>query len=374
MDAAWWSLPGPRDFLETVVSDVRQGLNVIVTPPACCPVTERVLEPLFRRYESLHFVSLDSSEIAAPISEALHERLGVRPRAGQLANPAHLAEALPERQVVFVDGLDAANAPLWLDFLSQYQHACNGKPSHRRSVFCVAVSVSCGVEPKQDIVLSLKRFGAHFYRIDGVLQMETLLPRSGHAAVERDLLVSVGVELAGCDGRLAKTIAETGSSFLTAPLQVLRRYGDTLDWSSEDLDRGGLAKGCEEVFDGRQRWHSSALALRNDDAELLRRIWHGQIRVLFPFIEEQRIRLSGVVEPFLNLPVDTVNGRAEQAIDLEVGEMLYHLRAKRLPSGVWDTLRCLRDMRNDLAHLRPVDTALLRCSAFRRMASEASAK
>lgn len=366
---AWWSLPGPREFLETVVSDVRQGLNVIITPPAFSPVTERVLEPLFRRYESLHFVSLDSSEIAFPISEALHERLGVRPRAGHLASPAHLAEAIPDRQVVFVDGLDAANAPLWLDFLSQYQHACNGKPSHKRSVFCVPVALGCGVEPRQDIVLSLKRFNAHFFRIDGVLQMETLLPRGGHTAVERDLLVSVGVELAGCDGKLAKAIAEAGSSFLTAPLQVLQRYGECLAWSSEDLGCGGLAKGCEEVFDGKQRWHSSALALRNDDAELLRRIWHGQIRVLFPFIEEQRIVLAGIVEPFLNLPIDTVSGRAEQAIDLEVGEMLYHLREKRLPSGVWDALQCLRAMRNDLAHLRPVDPVLLRCAAFRRMAS-----
>jgi len=369
MDAAWWSLPGPSEFLENVVSDVRGGLNVIVTPPPCSPVTEKVLEPLFRRYESLHFISLDSTEISAPISEALHDRLGVHPQPGQLASPAHLAEALPDRKVVFVDGLDATSAPLWLEFLSQYQHGCNGKPAHKRSVFCVAVSVGCGVEPKKDIVLSIRRFEADFHRVDGVLQMETLVPRDNRTAIERDLLVSVGAELAGCDGGLAKAIVESGNVFLTAPIPILKGYGESLGWSDAELQNGGLVKGLEEVFDGKRRWHSSALALRHDDVGLLHRIWHGQIRVLFPFIEEQRIAIAEVVEPFLPLPVDTIYGRAEHAIDLELGEMVYHLRGKRLPPGIWDSLQCLRDMRNDLAHVRPVDPSLLRSQTFRRMAS-----
>jgi hypothetical protein len=369
MDAAWWALPGPSGFLANVVGDIRRGLNVIVTPPPSSPVTERVLEPLVRRFESLHFISLDSDDISVPISESLHERLGVQPRPGQLASPAHLAEALPDRNVIFVNGLNATNAPQWLDFLCQYQHGCNGRPAHKRSVFCVAISAACGVEPKQDIVLSLRRFGADFHRIDGVLQMENLLPRDGRAAIDRDLVVSVGAELAGCDGTLAKAIVESGRDFLTAPIPVLRRHGESLGWGPADLEGEGLIRGSEEFFDGKRRWHSSALALRNNDAALLRRIWHGQIRVLFPFIEEQRIALSNVVEPFLSLPVDTVDGRAEHAIDLEVGQMLYHLRGRRLPPGIWDAIACLRDMRNDLAHLRPVDPALLQSAAFRRMAA-----
>ena len=369
MDAAWWALPGPSAFLADVVADIRRGLNVIVAPPPSSPVTEHVLEPLVRRFESLHFISIDSADIAFPISESLHERLGVQPTPGQLASPAHLAEALPDRNVIFVDGFSATNAQLWMDFLCQYQHGCNAKPAHKRSVFCVAMSAACCVEPKQDIVLSLRRFKANFHRIDGVLQIENFLPRDGRAAIERDLLVSVGAELAGCDGALAKAIAESGRNFLTSPIPVLRRYGESLGWGPAELEGDGLTKGIEEFFDGKRRWHSSALALRNDDAALLRRIWHGQIRVLFPFIEEQRIALSDVVEPFLSLPVDTVDGRAEHAIDLEVGQMLHHLRGRRLPPGTWDAIACLRDMRNDLAHLRPVDPALLQSAAFRRMAA-----
>jgi hypothetical protein len=368
MDAAWWALPGPSRFLADVVGDIRRGLNVIITPPPCSPVTDRVLEPLVRRFESLHFISIDSADISDPISESLHERLGVNPKPGQLASPAHLAEALPDRNVIFVDGLDATNSPLWLEFLSQYQHGCNGKPAHKRSVFCVAISVACGVEPKQDIVLALRRFEANFNRIDGVLQMENLLPRDGRTAIERDLLVAVGTELAGCDGGLAKAIVESGRDFLTAPIPVLKRHGESLGWSPAEVEGGGLTKGIEEFFDGKRRWHSSALALRNDDTALLRRIWHGQIRALFPFIEEQRIALANVVEPFLPLPVDTSDGRADHAIDLEVGQMLYHLRGRRVPPSIWDAISCLRDMRNDLAHVRPVAPELLRSAAFRRMA------
>jgi hypothetical protein len=354
MDAACWSLPGPARFLTNIVDDLRSGLNVLVTSPAVCSISERVLESHIRAYESLHFICIDADECATPISESLHRRFGVPVTPGQLATAAHLAEHISARNVIFVMGVDSSTVTHWIDFLSQYQHGCNGRPPHSRSVFCVPLPASYGVALKRDAVLAVRRFEAEFWRIDGVLQMERLLGPSEAPSIERELMISMGAEVAGCDIGLSHAIAEVGTAFLTSPFDLLLSYSRRKQWSETELQEGGLDSGVEELFDGVRRWHSSALALRQAEDELSRRFWHGQIRALFPFIEEERISLAATVEPFLRLPVNTHYGPVARAVDLELSEMIFFLRGKRLPPLVWDALQCLRQMRNELAHRRPV--------------------
>jgi hypothetical protein len=89
-------------------------------------------------------------------------------------------------------------------------------------------------------------------------------------------------------------------------------------------------------------------------AEVKRRVWRGQVAVLYPFIEEQRVKIVPQVRGYLRLPVETTYGRVDDPEDLEVGQLLYFLRGKNIHARLWRLLSILTDMRHALAHLEPV--------------------
>jgi hypothetical protein len=105
--------------------------------------------------------------------------------------------------------------------------------------------------------------------------------------------------------------------------------------------------------------HSVALAIRNDDAELRRRIWKAEVAVLYPFLEERRLHLLPRLRPYLRLPVETTYGPVEDVYDLELGQLVHFLRGRNLPRELWRLLNVLTDMRHALAHLRPVPAEYL---------------
>jgi hypothetical protein len=83
-------------------------------------------------------------------------------------------------------------------------------------------------------------------------------------------------------------------------------------------------------------------------------VWNAQVRVLFPFLEQERVRLAPIVQPFLRLPVPTPNGMIYDLYDLELGEMYHHLRTSGLAQETKDRMALLVEMRHALAHLKPV--------------------
>src|SRR5262249_56154062 len=99
--------------------------------------------------------------------------------------------------------------------------------------------------------------------------------------------------------------------------------------------------------------HAAALAA-SDEALLERRVWNAQVRILFPFLEHERVRLVPIVQPFLRLPVPTPKGMIYDLYDLELGEMYHHLRTSGLPQETKDRMAVLGEMRHALAHLKPV--------------------
>jgi hypothetical protein len=88
---------------------------------------------------------------------------------------------------------------------------------------------------------------------------------------------------------------------------------------------------------------------------------------LYPFIEEQRVRLAPEVDRLIRFPVQTTFGTVDRALDLEIGQLVYFLRGRRVPNQTWDQLITLRNMRHHLAHLRPVPHRDLLSPEFPRL-------
>ncbi|MFO0822574.1 MAG: hypothetical protein U0792_05545 [Gemmataceae bacterium] len=284
----------------------------------------------------------------------MHDALGLAPADGQLPGPAALAEAVHAGDVIWVDGLDAARWPVWARFLAQYQHACHAREEDRRGLFCVPLVGSLPAEPVADTALAVCRWGESLSRLDVMLHLDRLLPAAFPSPTLRRVAMAVATELGGADPQLGVRLATLGPDLLTDPVGILASHAAERGWTTADLKRPAWHGGVVERLEGEERVNSAALAAGGDREGIQRRVWQGQVRVLYPFIEEQRVRLVQEVGRLIPLPVETTYGRVERAIDLEIGQLVHFLRGRRVPDQIWRQLVLLCDMRHSLAHLRPV--------------------
>lgn len=138
--------------------------------------------------------------------------------------------------------------------------------------------------------------------------------------------------------------------FVTRPPQELRAA-----WRSGAVDQ----------WEHETRVSLGARDTAKDTVMLDRLVWRAQNRVLMPLIDESRARLERI---FLSRAgKDVLRGLAEQERDrrsprrseqqpFEIGTMYHAVRSQkvRLPDKDRECLYLLRDIRNALAHLRPI--------------------
>jgi hypothetical protein len=178
-------------------------------------------------------------------------------------------------------------------------------------------------------------------------------------ALHRQLTLAVACELAGTDAALARALAELELRELLQPTEFLRAEAGRRGWDAARAHRRCWEDGLLDAVDGGEVVHAAALAVCGDDAELRRRVWRAEIRVLYPFIEELRLRLLSRLRPYLRLPVETTYGLVDDVYDLELGQLVHFLRGRNLPRELWRLLNVLAGMRHALAHLRPVPVEYL---------------
>ena len=112
--------------------------------------------------------------------------------------------------------------------------------------------------------------------------------------------------------------------------------------------------------------HSARAAVEEPAREIDRRVWSAQVSVLMPWIEERR---HATVER--NLYEIRYRMRRADMNDsdphgMELGELVSLLQAPGVPHGLRRAVARLRNHRNRLAHLAPLDPD----SALRLLESE----
>jgi hypothetical protein len=347
LDAHWWQLPGPGRFVASVLSDLRSGRNVLLRFPLhTAGGIREAVEAEVRANDLWRWAPLDATEFfastPAELALMLHDRLHCEPPPGQLPGPAALARAIPDGEVLWVEHLGAGQWPVWARFLAQFQHAC------------VPLVGRLPTEPDSDTALAVHRWGRSLTRLDVMLYLDRRAPTAFPSRTLRQVALAVATELGGADAGLGVRLASIGVQLLADPLSVLGEHASERGWTQACVERPAWHDGVIERLDGEERVNSAALLAAGDHEAVRRRVWKGQVRVLYPFIEEQRVRLVPEVNRFLRFPLETTYGTVERAIDLEIGQLVHFLRGQRLPDLTRRQLLVLCNMRHSLAHLRPV--------------------
>lgn len=168
------------------------------------------------------------------------------------------------------------------------------------------------------------------------------------------------------DGRLATLTAELPEHRTAAGHVVTANYRTTTARPPVQF-RTVWARGLVELWDGQVRPNHAIIAPNERDDDLRAKIWRGQNRALTPFIDEHRARFENTLRSRASMAVlaeltrsdwrdrpdnqDTDSRRAA----LELGPMAWAVGTRRVRIPNANLLFCLRDIRNLLAHLRPLD-------------------
>lgn len=98
-----------------------------------------------------------------------------------------------------------------------------------------------------------------------------------------------------------------------------------------------------------------------DDAELMQRVWMAHNRALIQYVDEERAHYEQMI--LAKAPRDTLTDLRQRDDDIiEIGSLTWLVESRRVDIGKKDRerLQTFRDLRNDLAHRKPVSDELLR--------------
>ena len=269
----------------------------------------------------------------------------------ELARDEHFQERL-----IWVSGLSAATWPKWSTFLRSYSDASrNHVPTERRTVFVVPL---CGAGfdhvELSEVAVAHHEFRDVVHRDDlYILALQYAHDRPRRRVI-RSLLAHTIANIAHWDPALAKRLLEADLQSALQPRAILRAYAQERAWSAqtpEDWEAG--------TVDGPRKRpivHSALLLAQGREAELGRRLWAAQASVLMPLLEERRAELIDRHRDHFDLPFETDLDRIEKPEDFELGPLVYYFHRHGPPNRkLMGEVKQLRDLRNKLAHLVPLE-------------------
>jgi len=344
----FWQLPGPKRFLENASKDLAVGKNVVLGLPAFSPPgLQSGLKEL-----TADVWTWNTIEVTNEVPTVFFFRRFVRERKpSTVPSVSALVQAEEfENHLLWLEGLNQDNWPLWKRFIEDYQHACRMKAVTRRSLFIVPLSGSlASVPPADDIALSYRPWRDTVNELDMLIYATVLLQDKPMVAKQRNLLAAVIARVALWDPFTAERLIQLPAKEVLRPQRALRELAAERGWTNDTPV--SWEKGTQNVIDGRTQVHAALLALNDGQGRLEKRIWSAEISVILPLLEEQRQALIPTVRPFLRFPINTGYSVITDAQDLEIGHLANQLNGAGVNPSIRQRIYFLRRIRNQLAHM-----------------------
>ena len=292
----WARLPGPADFLDTILEDLTDRITVFAGLPDEVPADELAIEIA----DAVKYTSLGQ---------------------WQAVRPAEVSSSAPSESLARrLDAGNATNAVLWVDAVSTDEGAA-AWVSHARRFgdisemprLCIVMSEVCAGAHGEEKRLRRRLWRDFVTPLDSRALVERTSRRAGH----RQLHVALKSAL----------IAEIAREDLTL---------------ADHLSRDPLGRILES------RKHAREC------------IWAAQVSVLLPLVEQERQRLLRIHEALWRIPHIRKDGTEIKSLhDLEIGDMAVQSQYDGLLERERHRLGWLRRVRNALAHNEVVPWATL---------------
>lgn len=363
MNAFWWLLPGPAGFVARVVRDIRKGNQVILALPRHLPGG---IKPEIRRElgDAWPWFSLPGALEQDPASY-LHERFMPQASPECLHTPEALIETVALHNRVFWLHLQThQESQTWLPFLKRYRAACQAYGRNGPAQLVVVLEGDATHDmPAAAPCLKVRLWRNVGGGLESMLYADHCLQSLGLSILKRQVAASTCARIALWDPGTTAYLADRYEDFLQNPVEMLADLARSRGWTA---DAGpSWAHGQVDTVDGEERVHSAFYALQNDRRELDRRIWKGQVAVLFPFLEERRRELLETKRHTLYAPFETNRNGYTRYVDhieeLEFADIQEQLRTGfPYDSEALKLVGSLKATRDKLAHLEPLSEGELK--------------
>ena len=283
----WARLPGPADFLDTILEDLTDRIAVLAGIPDHVP----------------------SGDLAVEMADMIKNRgLGVwnvvRSEEAYSTTPS---DSIARR----FDDHNASGSVLWIDATlgdaataAWANHAVQLADYPDMSRLCIVTSMACAELHGEEKRLRRRLWGDFVTHLDSRALVERVSRRAGHKPPHIALKSTLISEIAGADLVLAERL------------------------SLEPIGR-----------------------ILRDGQHPRERIWAAQVSVLLPVVERERQRILDTHQAFWQLPHFRKDGtEILQLSDLEVGDMAAQARLGGPLESIRKRLNWLRSVRNALAH------------------------
>jgi hypothetical protein len=354
----WWTLPGPRSFINAVIDDIQEGKTVFLCLPDHTP--GRLSQYLQEAFEGVFgWISTRVEPGISPI-DFLYEYVGPDAAPGRLRNPANLVlEEGFRNKLIWLDDIPQQDWEQWAGFFEEYERISRSVPDSRRSCFVVRLAGPCALLPlPRGVGLSAQRWDGFLRRHD-MLVYSTAHVADRTTGLESDLAAALVSVLGGWDPDLCDHLAGCEIRDLLQPAEILRAFASERGWtfSSPSLDQEKWSKGLWQTYNGSPTPHTCFSVVLNGSRHLDYLIWQAEIGVLMPYIEQQRQKLIEQHRPLLKMPYQTTSGVIEDIYDLEIGIIEWILvgAGATITNGELQFVSSLKHARNKLSHLTPVD-------------------
>lgn len=350
-----WSLPRPASFIDEIEYSIRDGSNVIARFPTFVPSgLEQVLQD---RLDSLfEWTVVDASTSRSGPVAFLREQICPEVREYRASTMTELANTAEfQGRLVWVKGIAGMQWPDWAAALSAYADACRNVDLVSRTIFVVVLLGDAIDREAPEQVALVQR---DFRDVVDALELFTIaLCRLSDASPDRDqcaLLAHVVSQVARWDCALAEELISLSPEEILYPEAALVRYAKRRGWTNETTR--SWESGTVDGPTDRPTVHSALLWISGETRLVRQRVWAAQAAVLLPLVEERRNALVPRCRRYLKLPVETEGGqKVYDPFELGMGQLAWHLERTTAPRAVKKQVRRLRDVRNKLAHMEPLD-------------------
>ncbi|MCC6265483.1 MAG: hypothetical protein IT169_18060 [Bryobacterales bacterium] len=366
MEPFWWNLAGPSRLLESIIEELRQGRNIALRID--CDLAFDIAGAIRNAIEHLNewdWQKIDLREIGlgSPIDILWSLVNGDSIEKSEQDITNLLNHSGFQGKVIWIEGLNRDSVAPWVEFFLEYAHACRGVSLLRRTLLCMVLVDELRHAVVRDdvcaVVLSCDKF---ISRLDILVYSDQIVRDRGLDGLTRQVSVAVIAQLALWDRSLCAYLAAFDISDLLNPQTILIDWATTRGWNTDGRrHRPSKESGSLGVVDGETHTHSAFLAVSDSMSEVDRRIWRGQVGILFPFIEERRIQIIDRIKTQIPLPVITPCDEVfNDYADIEIGLLATLVRDNySINYDIRKLVATLRHMRNRLAHLEKVSAEVL---------------
>lgn len=319
-----WALPSAQQFLAEVAPMIWRG-GAVISCDASTPagLAERLVNHL---REDLTLERIDPPPGVLPLA-VLGEHCG---RAG-----ATMAQVLASGRFFLIEGQDMAAPDLdrWshalTDFACQFEKAGQG-------------GALLFLGPARVPRLGKLDWATRLRRTDAMIWAEYAVP-AGRSELMQRLAVNLAVELCGWRLDLVADLVSQREEDILDPMGWLQRQIDEAIATPASFGHASFACPLH-------------LLVKSETVELRRRIWAAQLSVLFPWIEGHRQMLIERHGKHLHLDEHLRAMGVQSVEDIELGGLRRQL-GMVLARDEAEQVAALANLRNDLAHRKPISAA-----------------